>query len=62
MDHKISVDITRIRCDDGSTHAVLLSFMILYSSKSVCDYISTVTDNESETNASLVHFERSLLK
>lgn len=62
MDHRISVDITRVRCDDGSTHAVLLSFMIPYSSRTVCDYISAITDEESEINASSVHFERSFLK
>lgn len=62
MDQRISVDITRVRCDDGSTHAVLLSFMIPYSSRTVCDYISAVTDEESEINTSSVHFERSLLR
>lgn len=59
MDYKISVDITRVRCNDGSTHAVLLSFMIPYNSSTVCDYISAVTDEKSEINTSLAHFERS---
>lgn len=53
MNFNISVQITRVRCDDGSTHAVLLSFMIPYSHRTTCDYISAIEEeNKSEINDS----------
>ena len=62
MNFNISVQITRVRCDDGSTHAVLLSFMIPYSKRTTCDYIAAIEDEESEINGSLDNYQRTFLK
>lgn len=62
MNFNISVRITRVRCDDGSTHAVLLSFMIPYSKRTTCDYIAAIEEEESEINGSLDNYQRTFLK
>lgn len=63
MNFNISVQITRVRCDDGSTHALLLSFMIPYSKRTTCDYIAAIEeDDESEINGSLDNYQRTFLK
>lgn len=37
--YRIKVKITRVRTDDGHTHAILLSFMIPYSLRETHDYV-----------------------
>lgn len=47
LNHTFQTLITRLMCEDGHTHAVLLSFMVPYSSEITDDYISAIEDIDS---------------